>query len=213
MLWKAKCSSSPCRPSKLSVWTEGTTCKDLFCLDSGKDQVTDKYIQVCVTHKYIYKYTMKALVILQSCQSEELATRICLVREEYDNDKENYTYTKAFAKKQWRRDCCMKLWESQSSYPYVSWLLYTLHIHMALWPYWPLVLQIVVTLLFFKLLHRKNVLQILTHELDICSKFSCWITVLQVVWMNQNFFLFQTVVAVHFLQFVVKPWVTKGSPN
>ena len=43
---------------------------------------------------------MKALVILQSCQSEGPATRICLVREEYDNDKENYTHTKAIAKKQ-----------------------------------------------------------------------------------------------------------------
>ena len=41
-----------------------------------------------------------ALVTLQSCQSEGWAKRICLVREECDNDKENYTYTKAIAQMQ-----------------------------------------------------------------------------------------------------------------
>ena len=45
-------------------------------------------------NKYKDKYTMKgaALVTLQSCQSEGWTTRICLVREECDIDKENYTY-------------------------------------------------------------------------------------------------------------------------
>ena len=44
-------------------------------------------------NKYKDKYTMKgaAFVTLQSCQSEGWTTRICLVREECDNDKENYT--------------------------------------------------------------------------------------------------------------------------
>ena len=135
--------------------------------------------------------------------------------------EKNVTTTKKITHKQRQlhkcndksRDCCMKLWVSPSSYPYVLWRLYTLRIHISRWPYWPLVLHIVVTHLFFKLLHRKFFLQILIHELDICDKFSCWITFLQAVWMDQYLFLFQIVFAVHFLQFVVKPWVTQGSPN
>ena len=39
-----------------------------------------------------------AFVTIQSCQSEGWATRICLVRG--DNDKENYTHTKAIAQTQ-----------------------------------------------------------------------------------------------------------------
>ena len=111
------------------------------------------------------------------------------------------------------RDYCMKMWESPSSYTYVLWRLYTLH--TSIWPYWPLVLHIVPcgNTFVVKLLNRKNLLQILILELDICGKFSFWITFLQFVWMDQYFFLFQIVVAVHFLQFVVRPWVTQVSPN